>query len=282
MISFLRSSKKIAREVSILVLESEQAKKDVQKGKINEAIEKLKDISSEELYQTLKHNTEGLAQEVIEEEVGKTIKITQRIIELLKKNNTEEALGWLNLLIDKEINIQKWIDHKIAVRNHAHKLAKNIKRILKKYVRNGMVVVELFNGERSDILEALAELVGESGHVYGIDKLNPFEMYEDMVVLNSLPNVDLIQASFPSIPVPKSDIIVVREFCYVTQTGNKNAGYSILDSKLRRGGSIILFLNHTEYHEELEIQSYQRAISQFPSNYKLIEFNELELVFQKQ
>ncbi len=284
MLEFLCSSKRIAMEAAALILEAEKAKKNVKTGKLTKAIERLKAIASEEstLYQKIERNQEGLAREVLEQEVRATIRFAQKVIQLLEKNNIDEALGWLILLIDREINVQKWIDNKIEIRNHSIKLARNIKKILKKYVKDGMVAIELFNGEHADIIEALAELVGKNGHVYGIDELNPFEMYEHITILNSLPNVDLIKSTFPEMPVPDADVVVVREFHYVNHAGNKKVVYSALNSKLKKGGYLIIFLNHTEFHNELESPSYQNAVAQFPSRYRRIQFNALELVFQKQ
>lgn len=283
MLDFLNSSKRIAQEVAVLILQANRAKAEVKSNRINEAIKKLKEISSEEskLYKKIKRNQEGLAQEVLEQEVGKTLRIAQKIIELLQQNKIDEALEWLTILINREIDIQKWVQHRIAVREHAKKSAKNIKPILKKYIRKGMAVIELFNGEHSDILTALSELVGKNGHVYGLDELNPFEMFEHMVTVNALPNVDLIKATFPEMPTPAVDVIVVREFHYVNQAGDRKTVYAALNSKLKKGGFLVLFLNHTEYNSELAYQSYSKSITQFLSNYKKIEFNELELVFQK-
>jgi ribosomal protein L22 len=284
MLNFLHSSKAIAREVAVVVQEAQRAQRAIKKRNIKEAIEKLKDIASEEsqLYQKITRNQEGLAQEVLEQEVRKTMRIAQHIIQLLERDDMDNAREWLDILIHREINVQKWIRHRIAVRAHEKKLARSIKRILKKYVKKGMIAIELFNGERSDIMEALAELVGQRGHVYGIDTLNPFEGDEQMAALQALPQVDLITARFPDMPVPEADVIVVREFHYVNQAGDKKFVYAALDSKLKKKGFLIMLLNYTEYHGEVTHQRYQKAVSQFLSNYRRIEWNELELVFQKQ
>ncbi len=283
MLDFLNSSKRIAQEVALLIWQAERAKNKIKSSKISEAVKKLKEISSEEskLYQKVQRNQEGMAQEVLEQEVRKTLRIAQSIIQLLEKNELNEALAWLTTLINREIDIQKWVQHRIAVREHSKKLAKNIKPILKKYIKKGMAVIELFNGENSDILTALSELVGKNGHVYGIDELNPFEMFEHMVAANALPNVDLIKATFPEMPTPAADAIVVREFHYANQAGDRKTVYATLNSKLKKGGFLVLFLNHMEYNNELAYQSYSKSIAQFLSTYKKVEFNELELVFQK-
>ncbi|MGM5488073.1 MAG: hypothetical protein ACQESG_03945 [Nanobdellota archaeon] len=85
------------------------------------------------------------------------------MIELLERHELEEALNWLDFLIHRELDEEKLVNERKAIKGHDEALGKRIQPILRKYIKKGHYVVELFNGDRSDILRALADLVGKQG-----------------------------------------------------------------------------------------------------------------------
>ena len=112
-----------------------------------------------------------------------------------------------------------------------------------KFLKEGGKVAELYHGEMPDILEALSDLVGKSGQVFGVDALNPFNHYDDMRAVNARGNVELIPCSIPPLPSQVSglDAIAIREFVwtYNTENGTMEEDPEVLeaiDSALKEGG----------------------------------------------
>jgi len=169
----------------------------------------------------------------------------------------------------------------MAVSNH---LWENVR----KYVRIGNRVSELYHGERDDILRGLAEIVSENGIVYGVDQLNPFAQNKNMQELQSLSNIRLLKATLPSLPAEVSDLdgVLIREFIWTYPlpcNGSENPQtYQAINAALHVGGHLILPLNPVEQTAERGGHPmYQHTIRrQLPHFQKVYDREDL-MVYQK-
>ncbi len=285
MLSFLKKSRNAFVDVKNIINETKETKEDVQKARIQEAISKLKDISAQEseFYKQIKKK-KGIYRSILENEIKIILALTESIIKELRKGKIESVLPALDYLLQREKKEDDLVQRRLRIRREDEERSLLVKPILEKYIQSGMIVVELFHGERSDILRALSMLVGKRGHITGIDEFNPYlPMYENMQDIASLPNVTLIKAHFPPLPTSKVDAIVVREFHYIFDSGRQEVCFAELDKKIKRKGFPIILLNKAEYGRELVggNKSYFNAIARFPHKYQQVAFNQLELVFQK-
>jgi len=137
-------------------------------------------------------------------------------------------------------------------------------------IHKGNKVAEIYNGERADILLGLAEIVGNTGRVYGVDRHNPFAMFPQMKKLYQIPQIRLVRAEIPPLPydLRELDAIVVREFIW-SYDFSSNKGlvsekpelYKSMANAIKEGGHLILHLNPTESKiESSRNPSYQKTI----------------------
>lgn len=279
----MRESRKLVKLAHQLISTTIKARGKVGKKEIDDAISLLKKIIPKEydFVHGFEQNEEGLRNEVIINEAQKLVRITAHTIQFLEKKDIQHAIQEMYVILTAEEDIDKIMKEILRSRSHDTELARKVKPILKKYVKKNMKVAELFNSDKTDILEALHELVGVSGEVYGLDGLNPFEGHENMKIITNIPNIHLIRAMLPNWPAPKVDAIIVREFHYVREGSNLKNICQSLDNNLNTGGYIIMLLNRTEYKNELKYPEYHNIISDFPNKYEEVHFDKHSLVFRK-
>ena len=159
---------------------------------------------------------------------------------------------------------------------------------IKKHIHNGDRVAELYHGEKDDILMGLSYIVGTSGVVFGIDKLNPFSHYQNMSQLQNIPNIELIKARIPPLPEKCSnlDAIIIREFIWTFDfVGGEirvnNNLYSELNSAIKNNGYLILVLNKPEKRQESEDTLCLRIIERYFQNFINISHEGYLIVSQK-
>ena len=147
-------------------------------------------------------------------------------------------------------------------------LSDHFKNKLAEYVKLENRVAELYHGEWPDILQLLAQCVGPTGMVYGVDKLNPFPHDPQMRVLDTVPQIKLFKHLLPPLPeeVKNLDTIIIREFIWtfpVPYTGAINPLiYQAIDGALNSSGHLILHLNWVEQENEHKSHAlYQRTIA---------------------
>lgn len=291
MFDFLKRTRQNVVDIKTIILETKQVQQSVREAKLSEAMSILRSIKAQEkdLYDQNKHYKNFL-KAILDNEIRIIITIIDQLLRELEKGNLWRqkynlVIAALDYLLAREIEEDKIIEHRLALRRTDEAKALLVKPILEKYIRSGMKVCELFHGEHSDILRMLSILVEKEGKVYGVDEFNPqLPMHENMADIISLRNVELIKAHFPPLPTPKLNAIIVREFHYIFGSGAKEVCYAELDKKIKKKGFLILILNEQEYSSEVVggKESYSSAVNQFPSKYKKVEFNKRELVFQKQ
>ena len=159
---------------------------------------------------------------------------------------------------------------------------------VKKYIGPGNKVLEMYHGERDDVLRGLAKIVGGHGIVYGVDRYNPFEKIQHMKDLQNLPQVKLLNFLIPPLPseVSALDAIIIREFIFTyppPYNGIENPEtYRAIDAAIKFQGHLIIHLNPTEQKNEQGKNSiYHGTIRrQLPAFEKMYD-NEDALVYQK-
>jgi hypothetical protein len=156
--------------------------------------------------------------------------------------------------------------------------------ILSRYVKGGDKVAELYHGEKEDILFKLSRIVGDSGKIYGIDGLNPFDNHENMRKLQEVPNIELLESSIPPLPdeALELDSIVIRGFswmgyyeCFPFFVPNPK-NYPCINSAIKPGGHLIV-VEHTDEQHHYNEEVVRKYMPNFSRKYRKKEF----MVFRK-
>lgn len=171
----------------------------------------------------------------------------------------------------------------------------SLQQALNEYVQPDNRVAELYHGEKSDILSALANRVGPHGTVYGIDYLNPFSGHPQMSELTiHHPNVRLVNVKLPPFPpsIQELDAIVIREFLYAydfrpldgtncLKMTPDAATNQAISGALRQQGVLILALNSSEQQDRRCRELYERNIQNYPDPFVKVLEGEGVMAFQK-
>ncbi|MBW6451767.1 MAG: hypothetical protein K0B02_03480 [DPANN group archaeon] len=161
--------------------------------------------------------------------------------------------------------------------------------ILNDYIEEGNNVAEFYHGEKDDILKGLSKLIGDSGTVYGVDSLNPFEDHPNMQNLKEIPNIHLKKTTMPYLPDEVSDLdaIIIREFIWtypIPIDGRENPDiYSAINSAIKFGGYLIMPLNKTEEEQESgRYTMYQNTIGRQLPLFSKVYHQDGLMIYQKQ
>jgi arsenite methyltransferase len=106
--------------------------------------------------------------------------------------------------------------------------------------QNGEVCVDLGSGRGTDVLR-LAEKVGDSGFVYGID-LSDGMIHKAQSMANKLgvQNVKYIQSDLESIPIESKSVDLVISNCTINHASDKQKVWNEIVRILKKGGRFVI------------------------------------------
>ena len=114
-----------------------------------------------------------------------------------------------------------------------------LRPILKDYLKQGMVVIDLGSGAGHDLMIA-AELVGANGKAIGVDFTDDMiKEAQENAQKNNLTNVTLVKANIRDIPLPDNSADVIISNCVINLALDKSQVFNEVSRLLKPGGIMI-------------------------------------------
>ncbi len=102
------------------------------------------------------------------------------------------------------------------------------------------ICVDLGSGRGKDCIK-LAEQVGPSGHVFGIDiSEGMLEKARTTIVEKGIENIDLLRSAIEIIPLPDDSVDLLISNCTINHTENKTAVWNEVFRTLKCGGRFVV------------------------------------------
>jgi len=140
----------------------------------------------------------------------------------------------------------------------------------------------------------LAELVGQTGIVYGVDENNPYSDSPNMSELATLSRVKLLKAKIPPFPIVMSggmDAVITKTFIFLydlvpieedTAIAKPNVSiYQSIEQAINPGGIFAVVLNVIEQDREKgSYTPYQDALSEHLRNFRKVHHENELMIYQ--